>query len=43
LVTRSLFLELVAVGETPDLDRRRMFGVTSAGEFFPMAPAETAA
>jgi uncharacterized protein len=40
LVTRSLFLDLVALGETRESNGRRMFGVTSAGEFFPMAPAE---
>ena len=40
LVTRSLFLDLVALGEVRELDGRRMFGLTSAGQFFPMAPAE---
>jgi hypothetical protein len=42
LVTRSLFLDLVALGETREYGGRRMFGVASAGEFFPMAPAEAA-
>ena len=40
LLTRSLFFDLVALGETREQNGRRMFGVTSAGEFFPMAPAE---
>jgi hypothetical protein len=40
LVTRSLFLDLVALGEVRETDGRRLFGVASAGEFFPMAPAE---
>jgi hypothetical protein len=43
LVTRSLFFDLVALGETRELNGRRMFGVASAGEFFPMAPAEAVA
>jgi hypothetical protein len=43
LVTRSLFFDLVAQGETRELNGRRMFGVASAGEFFPMAPAEAVA
>jgi hypothetical protein len=40
LVTRSLFLDLVALGEVREENGRRMFGVASAGRFFPMAPAE---
>jgi hypothetical protein len=40
LVTRSLFLDLVALGEVRELDGRRMFGLASAGQFFPMAPEE---
>jgi hypothetical protein len=40
LVTRQLFLDLVALGEVKRVDDRDLFGVTSAGEFFPMAPAE---
>ena len=43
LVTRSLFYDLVALGETRTLDGREMFGVASAGSFFPMAPAEAMA
>jgi len=37
-VTRALFFDLVAIGEVRESDGRRMFGVTSAGEFFAMAP-----
>src|SRR5512138_854751 len=40
LVTRALFFDLVALGETRTLDGRELFGVASAGSFFPMAPAE---
>jgi uncharacterized protein len=40
LVTRALFFDLVAIGETRKIDGREMFGVVSAGAFFPMAPAE---
>ena len=43
LVTRALFFDLVALGETRQIEGRKMFGVASAGEFFPMAPAETVA
>ncbi|MEX2127685.1 MAG: DUF1285 domain-containing protein [Xanthobacteraceae bacterium] len=43
LVTRSLFLDLVALGEVRGLDGRNLFGIASAGEFFPMAPAEAVA
>ena len=43
LVTRSLFLDLVALGEVREHEGRRSFGVASAGEFFPMAPAEAVA
>jgi uncharacterized protein len=38
-VTRALFFELVALGEEHDIDGNAMFGVTSMGAFFPMAPA----
>ena len=41
LVTRALFYDLVELGEERDVDGRRMFGVTSGGEFFAMAPAES--
>jgi uncharacterized protein len=40
-VTRALFYDLVALGEERDLDGKRMFGVASDGEFYPMAPAES--
>ncbi len=43
LVTRTLFFDLVALGETRTLDGREMFGVASAGSFFAMAPAEAMA
>ena len=39
-LTRSLFLDLVALGEVRAVDGNDMFGVTSAGAFFPMAKAE---
>ena len=40
-VTRSLFYDLVALGEERAIDGRRMFGVVSNNAFFAMAPAET--
>ena len=40
-VTRSLFYDLVALGEERDVDGRRMFGVVSNNAFFAMAPADT--
>jgi hypothetical protein len=39
-VTRTLFFDLVEIGEERDVDGAAMFGVTSAGMFFPMAPAD---
>jgi hypothetical protein len=39
-VTRALYYDLVDMGEERMIDGREMFGVTSAGEFFPMADAE---
>ncbi len=39
-VTRALFFDLVEIGEERDVDGRAMFGVSSMGAFFPMAPAE---
>lgn len=39
-VTRALFFDLVELGEERDVDGAAMFGVTSGGSFFPMAPAE---
>jgi hypothetical protein len=38
-VTRALFYDLVELGEEREMDGERMFGVASAGEFYPMAPA----
>lgn len=39
-VTRTLFFDLVELGEERDIDGAAMFGVMSAGMFFPMAPAD---
>jgi hypothetical protein len=39
-VTRALYYDLVDMGEEQVVDGREMFGVTSFGEFFPMADAE---
>ena len=39
-VTRALFFDLVELGEEREFEGRAMFGVTSMGVFFPMAPAE---
>ncbi len=41
-VKRALFFDLVELGETRELEGRAMFGVTSMGVFFPMAPADQA-
>ncbi len=38
-VTRALFYDLVELGEERDFEGKRMFGVASAGAFFPMAEA----
>jgi len=38
-VTRTLFYDLVELGEERDVDGRTMFGVVSNGEFFAMADA----
>jgi len=43
LVTRALFFDLVALGETREIEGQKLFGVASAGEFFPMAPADAVA
>ena len=40
-VTRALFYDLVELGEERDLEGQRMFGVTSNGEFYAMAPADS--
>jgi uncharacterized protein len=39
-VTRALFFDLVEIGQERDVDGAAMFGVMSAGAFFPMAPAD---
>jgi hypothetical protein len=39
-VTRTLFFDLVELGEERQIGGKAMFGVTSAGAFFPMAPAD---
>jgi uncharacterized protein len=39
-VTRSLFFDLVAIGEEREVDGSAMFGIASMGAFFPMAPAD---
>ena len=39
-LTRSLFYDLVALGEEREVGGRHMFGVASGGEFFAMAPAD---
>jgi hypothetical protein len=39
-VTRALYYDLVEMGTERMIDGREMFGVESAGEFFPMADAE---
>jgi hypothetical protein len=38
-VTRALFYDLVELGEEREVSGTRMFGVTSGGAFFAMAPA----
>jgi hypothetical protein len=42
-VTRALFFDLVALGEVREQGGERLFGVCSAGQFFPIAPEETIA
>lgn len=37
-VTRALFFDLVELGEVREQDGARLFGVRSAGAFFPIAP-----
>jgi hypothetical protein len=39
-VNRPLFYDLVEIGEERDVDGRPMFGVSSQGAFFAMAPAD---
>jgi hypothetical protein len=38
-VTRALFYDLVELGEEREAGGRRMFGIASDSEFFPMQPA----
>jgi hypothetical protein len=40
-VTRTLFFDLVELGEERDIGGACMFGVVSAGTFFAMAPADS--
>jgi hypothetical protein len=40
LVKRQIFLDLVELGEIRDCDGTSLFGVSSAGVFFAMVPAE---
>jgi hypothetical protein len=39
-VTRTLFFDLVEIGEEREVDGKAMFGVSSMGMFFAMAPAD---
>jgi len=39
LVTRSLALDLVNLGEERDLEHGAVFGIAAGGRFFPVAPA----
>jgi len=39
-VTRTLFFDLVDLGEEREIEGRPMFGVSSMGAFFAMAPAD---
>lgn len=39
-LTRAVFLELAERAEEREVDGRRLFGVASAGDFFPLAPAD---
>ena len=40
-VTRTLFYDLVELGEERDIGGQRMFGVASGAEFYAMAPADS--
>jgi hypothetical protein len=40
-LTRSLFYDLVALGEERDIGGRRMFGIASGNSFFAMAAADS--
>jgi uncharacterized protein len=39
-VTRSLFFDLVALGQEREIEGEAMFGIVSMGAFFAMAPAD---
>jgi hypothetical protein len=39
-VTRTLFFDLVEIGEEREVEGKAMFGVMSMGMFFAMAPAD---
>jgi hypothetical protein len=39
-VTRTLFFDLVDLGEEREIDGKAMFGVSSMRAFFAMAPAD---
>jgi len=39
-VTRTLFFDLVELGEEREVEGRAMFGVASRDAFFAMAPAD---
>jgi hypothetical protein len=39
-VTRTLFFDLVDIGEEREVEGKAMFGVSSMGVFFAMAPAD---
>lgn len=39
LIARSVFYDLVALGETREVDGQEAFGVESGGEFFALGPA----
>ncbi len=40
LIARSVFYDLVAMGETRSIDGRDFFGICSDGDFFPLADEE---
>ncbi len=40
-VTRAVYYDLVDMGEEQVIDGKKMFGIASAGAFFPMTEAET--
>ncbi|MGO8655661.1 DUF1285 domain-containing protein, partial [Rhizobium ruizarguesonis] len=40
LVSRAVMYELVALGETFDVEGQAMFAIRSAGEVFPVMPAD---